>query len=220
MDLAVYIPTRGYVYCEVIQALNDLGISPFFMRGTVSWSMVMNRIVEDFLVNKRGDILLTIDDDTIPPENLLDVVKPIVDGQFSVVGGIVPITKPGFPAFPNVYQYDGENWKPDVTARKGVAEVEVIGSACLAVSKDLLIDDGMQAPFLEEFHPNGVIKLGGDIRFCQRARENMFDVAAHYDVSCEHYTPVHVNERTMVYNAMISSALDQGYNEGFRDATD
>lgn len=202
MNLSVYIPTRGYVFCEVIQGLQNLGIHPYFMRGTVGWSNSMNRIVEDFLLRDEAEILLTIDDDTIPPENLLAITKPIIDGEFDVVGAPTFITKPGLPAFPNVYRWNGDDYETDPTPREGLHQVDAIGSACIAMSKNCLMD--IEAPFLEEFHPNGVIKLGGDIRFCHKAREQMFDVAAHYDVVCEHFTSVHVNERQMTYINALS----------------
>ena len=198
-NAAVYIPTRGYVFCEVITALNDLGICPYFMRGSVAWSMVMNKIVEDFLLRNEADILLCIDDDTIPPQNLLAITRPILDGGFDVVGAPTMISKPGLPAYPNIYvRTDDEGeYEPDPSPRNGVVEVDAVGSACLAMSREIL--EKVKAPFLEEFHPNGIIKLGGDLNFCKKVYAAGGKVAAHYDVVCEHFTTMHVNERQMTY---------------------
>jgi GT2 family glycosyltransferase len=195
---AIFIPTRGFIAADVISRLNEEELPYSIMTGSVSWSNTMNRAVEAFL-STPADVFLTIDDDTIPPLGWVDsLVNPIAEGQFDIMGGVALIAKPGSIFLPNTYEKgDGDTDEFIHSFGNGIQEVDAVGSACLAVSRKVL--EEVKAPFLESFHENGTIDLGGDIRFCTRAKEAGFKVGANFDVLCEHYRPIHLNAAADAY---------------------
>lgn len=201
MRVSIFIPTRGFVYAEVVQRLNTDGLTYSIMTGGVSWSNTMNRCVEAFL-GQDADLCVFVDDDTIPPEGFLDGLIAGIEAGYSIVGAPTLIAKPGTIFLPNTYKIqEGEYIN---CFGSGIEEVDAVGSACLAVKREVL--NKVKGPFLESFHKNGTINLGGDLRFCKRAKSQGFKVAANYDVLCEHYRSIHLNAGADAYVSLIREA--------------
>lgn len=198
MRVSIFIPTRGFVYAETIQRLNLDGLSYSIMTGGVAWSNTMNRSVEAFMA-QDADVFVAVDDDTIPPEGFLEGLLAPLDEGFSISGAPTLIAKPGGIFMPNTYKLKDGTYEHEFG--KGIQEVDAVGSACIAVKQEVFTK--IKAPFLESFHKNGTIDLGGDLRFCKRAKSQGFKVAANYDVLCEHYRPIHLNSAADAYISLL-----------------
>lgn len=198
MRVSIYIPTRGFIHAEVISRLNLDGLTYSIMTGNVGWSNTMNRCVESFM-GQESDVFVSIDDDTIPPAGFLDKLVSGIESGYGVVGAPTLIAKPGTIFLPNTYKKNGTEY--DHYFGHGLERVDAVGSACIAVSRDVF--KKVKAPFLESFHKNGTINLGGDINFCQKAISNGFKVGADFDVLCEHYRAIHLNAAADAYVSII-----------------
>ena len=200
MKISVFIPTRGFPYCEVIWRLNQDGIPYTFMSGNVGWSITMNNAVNAFL-ESESDIFVSIDDDTIPPGGFLPaLVAPIEEDAADIVGApTVAVPQPGGLVIPNTFMMgvrDGvETYLPYIG--QGVEPVDAVGSAVLAVHRKVF--QKIKRPFSEELHKDGSIARGGDIRFCEKAISQGFRVAANFDILCEHYRAVHLGALAAAY---------------------
>lgn len=201
MKVSIFIPTRGFIYAETIQRLNLDELTYSIMTGGVSWSNNMNRCVEAFLA-QDADVAVFLDDDTIPPAGFLDGLIAGIEQGYSIVGAPTLIAKPGGIFLPNTYKLEKDEY---INAfGTGIQEVDAVGSACLAVSRSVFTK--IKAPFLESYHKNGTIDLGGDLRFCKRAKSQGFKVAANYDVLCEHYRAIHLNAAADAYVTLLKGA--------------
>lgn len=201
MRVSIFIPTRGFVYAETIQRLNLEGLTYSIMTGGVGWSNTMNRCVEAFM-GQDADLFVAVDDDTIPPEGFLAGLVSGIESGYSIVGAPTLIAKPGNIFLPNTYRI--EDSKYEHAFGKGIEELDAVGSACIAVKKEVF--SKIKAPFLESFHKNGTIDLGGDLRFCKRAKSQGFKVAANFDILCEHYRPIHLNAGADAYISLLKDA--------------
>lgn len=203
MQVSIFIPTRGFIYAETIQRLNLDGLTYSIMTGGVAWSNTLNRCVEAFM-DQDADVFVCVDDDTIPPEGFLNGLIEGIEEGYSIVGAPTLIAKPGGIFMPNTYYLkDGEY---EHAFGKGIQEVDAVGSACLAVSGEVLRK--IKAPFLESFHKNGTIDLGGDLRFCKRAKSQGFKVAANFDILCEHYRHIHLNSAADAYVSLLGTKME------------
>jgi GT2 family glycosyltransferase len=205
MRVSIFVPTRGFIYAETVQRLNLDGLVYSIMTGGVSWSNTMNRCVEAFL-NQDADVFVALDDDTIPPEGFLDGLLAGIEAGYDIVGAPTLIAKPGSIFLPNIYTVRGSEYEHCFGI--GIQEVDAVGSACIAVKREVF--KKVKAPFLESFHKNGTIDLGGDLRFCKRAKSQGFKVAANYDVLCEHYRAIHLNAGADAYINLGFESLKAG----------
>jgi hypothetical protein len=93
--------------------------------------------------------------------------------------------KPGeSPVYWNVYRKDPKGsdayveWHP----REGLQKVDAVGTGCFIVARKVFLDPKMQqGPFIRKTYPDGRVNKGNDISFCERMRENGWEVWAHLD---------------------------------------
>lgn len=141
-----------------------------------------NSIVQDFLQRKDFDYLMMMDDDNIPPVNILN----LVDFQKDIIGPlgfsfqqnkVVPvILKRNKEGIYHVMPFKGN---------EGLVECDAFGAGCIIMSRQVL--EKLRFPFRNEYDRDGIKKLGLDINFCQRAKELGFRVYCHLDYVCSHW---------------------------------
>jgi len=142
-----------------------------------------NKIVQDFLAQKEYDYLLMIDDDIIPPDNVLD----LADFQKDIISPICFFFQKNMVA-PLVLKRSPEgDYNIDrVNGHEGLIETDAVGTGCLLLSRKVLED--VSAPFNDIFDTDGVRKFGLDLAFCQRAKNKGYKVYCHLDYACGHKT--------------------------------
>ena len=144
--------------------------------------------------------LLFIDDDTVPPPEVIAKLMFALDNaddDVKVVGGIY--CSKTEPPFPMVFEDEGTGpfWKWKVG---DVFPVGRIGTGCMMI--DMKVFDMLPEPWFADIdgvdearaaglYQNGRVPLGvkitDDMYFCKKVREARFRILAHGGVLCDHY---------------------------------
>lgn len=154
-----------------------------------------NKIVQTFLQDKKYDYLLMLDDDNVPPANILhlaDFDKDVICGiSFGWQKGLV---------IPSLFRRkpDGLYTVAPFNGDEGLMEVDAAGSGQMMIARRVL--EKIRYPFRNEYDRDGVKKLGLDINFCQRVKEIGFKVWAHTDYISSHWIPFDLKE---VYRILL-----------------
>lgn len=208
--ILVTVPNTGNIHVGLLPILMELGRDPRYK--LCLWfpnhrplennqHHIINRFArEDF------DFWLSIDSDTVPMENPLNLVEYDRD----IIG--LPYPVPYMTRFPNTlpyywaaYDYDKKtddytehNAYPD----KGLQPVDAIGGGCFLVARRVFLNPSMQTgAFTRKKNPDGTVRRGNDISFCERARDAGFEIFSHFDYPCRHHKRVEMVETIRAYEA-------------------
>ena len=157
----------------------------------------LHHIVRDFL-RDDFDYWLSMDTDNPPRNNPLDLVEYDLD----IVGLPTPIwhykgDKSGErPIYWNAYDYDeSTDAYREHQEREGLQKVDAIGTGCFLVARRVFEHPEMQkGAFIRKLYKDGRVYKGNDISFCERARENGFNIHAHFSYPCNHFSELELNE--------------------------
>jgi hypothetical protein len=136
------------------------------------------------------DYWLSIDDDNPPIRNPLDLIELDKDVICLPTPVWVSCSKKGN----NPISYTGYDYLPDKDTytehfpQEGLQKVDAIGGGCFIAARRVFEHPEMQKGcFARKLHPDGVNRRSNDISFSERARENGFQLWAHYDYPCMHF---------------------------------
>lgn len=158
----------------------------------------LHLIQKDFLSGDY-DFLISMDDDNPPFRNINDLVFLDKD----VIGCPTPVWhndeknhKGDRPFYYNALIERDDGFFPvDATPGfrpEGLQQVHAVGSGCIVVARRVL--EALTAPFMRRWTDDGIVDMGGDYAFCQRARAAGFEVYAHFDYRAMHFNEVELNE--------------------------
>lgn len=213
--ILVTVPNEGWVRKELAQVLMNLMIDD---RYSLTFRLPQARPLENNLheiinafVEGDWDYWLSIDADTIPKSNPLDLVELDLD----IVGCPTPIWKYGGkgvrPIQWNAYKFDPTDELFYDQYGKGLQRVDAVGGGCLLVARRVFLDKSMQEGAFARFtRPDGTVRYGNDLSFCIRAKERGWKIWAHFDYTCEHWKECPLND--------IASAMVGFLNHG-KEAT-
>lgn len=143
------------------------------------------------------DFWLSMDSDNPPRRNPLD----LVDLNLDIVGLPTPIwhyvgKKGERPVYWNAYDYDSSvDAYREHHPREGLQRVDAIGTGCFLIARRVFEDPRMQrGAFIRKLYPNGTVHKGNDMSFCERARSCDFQIWAHFDYPCDHFSELELNE--------------------------
>jgi hypothetical protein len=141
-----------------------------------------NKIVQDFLNHKDYDYLLMLDDDNVPPTNILN----LADFDKDVICGISFGWQKNL-VIPSVFKRkeDGLYCVHEFTGDEGLIETDAAGSGQMMIARRVL--EKIQYPFRNEYDRDGIKKLGLDLNFCQRVKDLGFKIYVHTDYICSHF---------------------------------
>jgi GT2 family glycosyltransferase len=100
------------------------------------------------------------------------------------------------PWYENAYKYVPEEdayleWPNKV----GLQKVDAIGTGCILMARRVFDEvDMRKGCFDRKRNPDGTVKKGNDISFCERARELGFGIWAHFDYKCQHFNELEMHE--------------------------
>lgn len=170
-DVLLAVPTRGSVRCETVTQLEAIrdsvdGMRPIlYQQGNVSVAVTRNAIVKRFL-ETDAEVLVMIDDDVAPPQSLLTDLLPLTDG-FGCVGIPYTLVRNGEYTL-SVLQDVDEEVARRVWPRYGLTDVDVIGTGCVAIAREVFERfDG--PPFRLGYTSDGEM-IGEDLLFCRDLR--------------------------------------------------
>jgi hypothetical protein len=153
------------------------------------------------------------DSDNPPEKNPLDLVALNKD----VIGLPTPVTHfdgkgtGDTPVYWNAYDYQPEfdAYKPHGVF-KGLRKVDAVGTGCVLFSRRVFEHPEMQKGcFTRKLNPDGTVDKGNDISFCERAIENGFEIYAHYDYFCGHFSEIEINEMVKHYKELFEKQLSK-----------
>lgn len=141
-----------------------------------------NEMVKSFLEKEEAEWLLMIDNDIVPPTNILEMVlhdEPVVSAVCTIKKGPVPS--------PTVMKEEGDSYRQininevvDEMDEEGLIEVDGVGTGALLIRRDVLED--MKPPWFKfQYNEYGGLKLGEDFYFSRRCQQN--DVPMHVDTN-------------------------------------
>ncbi len=197
----VSVLNQGNIRIELAAVLHDL---PFQGKYDVyitypndkPISNNRNKIVQDFLAQKDYDYLLMIDDDIIPPKNILN----LADFQKDVISAMTFMYQQNMVA-PLILKRDNQGTYTVAAFKgyEGLMEVDSVGSGCVMISRKCL--EAIKAPFNDIFDEDGVRKFGLDIAFGQRAKKAGFTLYAHLDYPCGHRVTMDIKD---IYSSLMT----------------
>lgn len=162
----------------------------------VPFSSNMNQVIREFLKGD-WDYWINLDEDQAPINNPIDLVflDRDVIGLPTPAFKLVPGDK-GLPFYWNVYAWDEQNqtYRPHQARKEDgpLQEVDAVGSGCWVVARRVL--EAIKEPMTIQCDEDGVVKIGGDLSFCGKARAAGFKVYAHYDYPSRHFKTVDLYE--------------------------
>lgn len=184
-SVLIAVPSRNaYLHARLVQALvPQLKKNPFIiMAGVSPVALARNKIVETFLKSEASHLFM-VDDDTIPP---MDVVEKLLAHDKDIVSGVTPILREGN-MMSNVYlDTSGDQLPLDhkLLKAKELFKVEGVGSSCLLIKREVF--DKIGKPWFAEVWGQDGTHMSEDIFFCNRAKEEGLEVLIDPTVVCKH----------------------------------
>jgi GT2 family glycosyltransferase len=83
---------------------------------------------------------------------------------------------------------------------KGLMEVDYIGTAVMMVKREVM--ESIKRPFDCQYNDDGVVEVGEDFSFCERAKEKGYRVWVHLDYVSNHYKEINLEN---IYNFLITN---------------
>jgi len=158
----------------------------------------LHHIINTFL-NGSYDFWLNIDSDNPPMKNPLDLIELDKD----IIGLPTPVwhflddgKKQERPVYWNAYDYvSNKDAYSEHNPRNGLQQVDAVGTGCILIARRVFLNENMQkGAFTRKLYKDGTVKKGNDISFCERARNQNFEIFCHYDYPCQHFNNLELNE--------------------------
>jgi len=154
-----------------------------------------NKMVKQFLSDEDNDWLLMIDDDVVPPKDIIKMVehgKPVVSATVTIKKGAVPQ--------PVILKEQGDQYRQISMGEyvdgeaDGLIEVDGVGTGCLLIRRDVL--ENMQPPWFKFLYneEDGTLQLGEDFYFSRRLSEQGVPLHVSTDHVCSHFKKTDLTE--------------------------
>lgn len=202
--ILITVPNMHWIHSHVVHKLLLLQKDRRYrlnimMPSNKPYENNLHHIVNDFMKGDY-DFWLNIDADNPPMQNPLDLIELDRD----IVGLPTPIwhyegesqKKGERPIYWNGYDYDkSKGAYREHQTREGLQKVDAVGTGCVLISRRVFENKQMRkAPFERKLNEDGTVQRGNDISFCERAREQEFEIYCHYDYPCDHFSENSLNE--------------------------
>lgn len=200
--ILITVPNRDWVHAAVVRCLLILIMDKRYKKRITfpngrPYENNLNHIVNEF-IKENFDFWLSIDTDNPPFENPLDLIEWDKD----IIGLPTPIwfyegeKKGESPIYWSAYDYDEKlDAYREHRPREGLQKVDAIGTGCFLIARRVFENRIMrQGPFLRQWLPDGTVRKGNDISFCERARTQGFEIYCHYNYPCDHYATVSLTQ--------------------------
>ncbi len=202
-SILITIPNQHFIHKVVVHRImmlqhDDRYRLTFKFPSHKPYENNLHHIVQEF-IDGKWNFWLNIDNDNPPIGNPLDLVSLDKD----IVGLPTPVwhfkddgKKGERPVYWNAYDYVSTNDAYlEHTPREGLQKVDAVGTGCLLIKRRVFLNKNMQkGAFTRKLYPNGTVNKGNDISFCERARNQGFEIYCHYDYPCQHFNKLELNE--------------------------
>ena len=146
-----------------------------------------NSLIEQFLQTDY-EWLLFLDNDIMPPFNIFEMTKNNVNICSGVYHQWISDK-----VLPMIYRIKDDNYQPlNAIPCDDLIEVDGVGAGCLLI--DRLVFEMVKKPYFKiEYDDKGMVSLGHDLYFCDKAREEGFKIYVDTRMICNHYKTVNMN---------------------------
>jgi hypothetical protein len=210
--ILITVPNTKWIHKSVVHILLKLQMDGRYSITTKlpsarPYENNLNQIVRDFL-DGEYDFWLSIDVDNAPLRNPLDLIELDKD----IIGLPTPIwhfenkKKGERPIYWNGYDYSPEDLAyKEHLPREGLQRVDAIGTGCFLIARRVFLNPEMQqGSFVRKLNMDGSVEKGNDISFCERARDQGFEIYCHYDYPCHHIMELDLHEAAYAIKELIN----------------
>lgn len=185
MTFTIAIPSKGITdpaFAIQLRLLDTTGVDKLqaiYVSGA-DVACARNALTEGAI----GDYILFLDDDTIPPVN---VIPKLLSHKKDIVSGLYFSKQE--PHFPQIFLENKENkGRFDSIGeyeKDKLIEVDACGAGCLLISKEVF--KKLKKPYFQ-FIPRGEDspRMGEDFYFCKKAKEAKFKIYCDTSIVCGH----------------------------------
>jgi len=186
-NFCLLIPHLDSLSPRWLEFFSDAYVPPIIHLKRQPTDYSRNLLVWKFLNERTEEYAIFLDADTVPPRHVAQLVahgKPIVSG-------FVWRKFKDFPV-PVLMKGDGQGaynlvGMEDLEQEDGLLIVDAVGTACLAVRRDVFEKIGYPwFKFSEQMSDQGPAQRGEDIWFSERAREAGYKLYVDPRVECSH----------------------------------
>ena len=145
-----------------------------------------NKIVKRFLATDN-DYLMMIDDDVVPlfnPAEFLFADVDVIGFPAKVRQGDRQLNWVAYIKHPDRHEYapvDFTKVEQDIE----LLSVDAVGTGCILIKRKVL--ENIKAPFHIHFDEDGILTMGTDFAFCERAKKAGFEIFTTPQRVCEHF---------------------------------
>lgn len=169
------------------------------------YEQTQHTIVLDLLENDY-DYWVSVDDDNPPLRNVLDLIFLEKD----LIGCPTPVwkydpSKAERPFMWNAYDYDPEeDAYREHEDKTGLQSVDAIGTGCFVAAQRCFSHHALrQGAFTRKLKSNGLVYKGNDISFCERFRSAGFNIFAHYEYPCRHFSTIDLFDCATAFGRLV-----------------
>ncbi len=208
----ISFPNKGWIHKLVfvvgIKLLSDRRYDSKIIVPTHSpYENNLHHIVNDF-ISGNYDYWLNIDADNPPTNNPLDLIELDKD----IIGCPTPVyhftdkVKGERPWYENAWKYVPEDDAyAEYTNKQGLQRVDAVGTGCVLIARRVFDNPEMRkGAFTRKLNPDGTVKKGNDISFCERATRHGFKIFAHYDYRCQHFNEIEMHEMIRAFHGVYT----------------
>lgn len=186
MRVLIGVPTRGLISLGTVNFLAKQKCQLFCATSSISVTASRRKIAHHFL-NSAFDALLFLDDDVVPPDDVLqqlvNVNKPIVSASYPIhVNGVIKSC-----ACTQHWSVSDNTWQYFTLDEVGIKEVAGCGLGCCLIKKEVFKKVGIDFSLI---YKGGDLVTGEDLDFCNRVRKAGFKIYCNFNASCEHVKPI------------------------------
>ncbi len=207
MSILIAIPNMGDIKTELAQFLMDVDkrddVEVYFSKQRPV-DANRNKIANYFLNETDHDWLLMIDDDIIPPDNVLDIIEEFPDKD--ILSPVIFSLKNGIP-YPVASEMkdspNGERLMMSTGDDTDILELDGVGTGCIFIKREVFGD--MEKPYFRfRFNEEGELDSGEDLMFCLDAQDAGHQTWMAMDYVCGHIQNVNFEHLMQLLNAAIN----------------
>jgi len=193
--ILIAIPNTGTINTRLIIFLDNLkanyqgkySIKTYY---PIRFPIAHNRnVIVDTFLQGDCDYLLMIDSDIVPPKNILDLVECHKDIISALCFTFQEHKKLLIPlVFRKIEKPEGVSFEVmDFKGREGLVECDSVGTGCILLSRKVLEEPQLKAPFMDYWDKKGIKIISEDMSFCVRAKRLGYKVYTHLNYKCSHF---------------------------------
>lgn len=149
--------------------------------------------IAQYVLKHGYEFWISIDSDNPPQKNIIDLVFLNKD----MIGCPTPVWKYIQGKGERPYMWNTYDYLPEQDAYKehgpkeGLQKMDAVGTGCFVIHERCLSHSSLRkGPFTRIINSDGLVYKGNDISFCERLRKAGFEIFAHYNYPCHHFTTI------------------------------